>query len=294
MQNLALSGEIRDADQVWVTTLKLMVCTWFIQLLISKIRLDDCVASLQGTPLHFHGKHGLGLLLRILRQSPLHDALIRRIGTITNDPDLRIRATVKSIPFKPKHKDGRNPSFSKTFWHVFSIFGAPYDPELNLIPKTTECELLDHQNLALDTSRELYGRRNDSFLQVEDRLLLLGVQRFGLGNWEKLQSYMLPTRTARQLQNRFKNLTSRCAPSNPIKDFLNEILKPLSRAEEELLLQGVHFYGDDWIQISARFLPHRPPSILRRLYLKRRPTRPEKVKILELEFPSEDEDDSDY
>jgi hypothetical protein len=250
----------------------------------------------------FNGSQGLALLLRILKQSPLHEALLSQIGKISNDPDLRLRASVKSIPFRPKWKEGKNPVFSKSFWHVLSIFGDPHDPSVALVPKNAgialslgnqflEMNLLDHQ-IVISEPTHLYGRRMDSFLPVEDRLLLLGLGRFGLGNWEKIQSYMLPTRTAKQLYNRYKNLTSRCAPMNPIKDFLAEAMKPLSRAEEELLLQGIRTYGDDWVSISRRFLPHRPPSVLRRLGLKRRAVKSRA--ILDLDFPTEDEEDSDY
>lgn len=121
-------------------------------------------------------------------------------------------------------------------------------------------DLLDHQIIKDKVS----CRRFDSFLGVEDKLLLLGLNRYGLGNWEKIQSRFIPTRSAKQLYVRFKNLTCRRAPINPIKEFVNEAMKPLSKVEEELLLQGIKSYKTDWVIISSRFLPHRPASVLQR------------------------------
>jgi hypothetical protein len=83
------------------------------------------------------GSQGLELLMRILRQSPLHEALLLRIHNIKRDPDLRIRASVDPIPFIPKHQEGKSVAFSKSFWHVLSIFGDATDPEFLLVPKNS-------------------------------------------------------------------------------------------------------------------------------------------------------------
>lgn len=99
---------------------------------------------------------------------------------------------------------------------------------------------------------------------------MLGLKRFGFGNWEKIQSQLLPTRSARQLSIRYKNLATRRAPDNPVKSFVAEVMKPLSKTEEVLLVEGYRTYGGDWMSISARFLPHRPASVLKRLWLNRR------------------------
>lgn len=122
--------------------------------------------------------------------------------------------------------------------------------------------------------------------------MLLGLRRHGLRNWEKIKAFLLPTRTAKQLATRFKNLTTRRCPQNPIKEFVNEVMKPLSEAEEELLAQGVRTYKDDWVSISMRFLPHRPATVLKRLWIKH--NRRQNYNFLDVYFPSEDEQDSDY
>lgn len=320
VQNLALAGEIKEADQVWVTCLKLM------------IKLKELVDSVQSWRFEIHGGQGLGLLMRILRQSPIHEDMLNKITKLTNDPDLRLRASIKHIPFKLKNREGKYPCFSKSFWHLLSIFGDPYDENYALIAKnepllvdenastlsqpsgnhpasdvssipsrsaTTPGEAL----MLLGDAARFQGRRLDSFLPVEDRLMIVGLKRYGLENWEKIQAHLLPTRTAKQLWNRYKNLTTRRAPENLVKAFAEEAMKPLSKIEEGLLMQGVRTYGDDWSSISTRFLPHRPPSILRRLWIKiitaairsaKRQGRTAAKGILDVHFPTDDESDSDY
>ena len=83
----------------------------------------------------YEGAPGLKLLLRILQQSPLHEQLISSIRTTTNDPDLRLRASIKTIPFRPKHRDGKSPCFSKSFWHILSIFSVPHDKKFALVTR---------------------------------------------------------------------------------------------------------------------------------------------------------------
>lgn len=72
-------------------------------------------------------------------------------------------------------------------------------------------------------------------MACEDKLLLYGLKKYGIGNWESIQNQMIPTKTAKQLQIRFKNMSCRRAINNPFKSFFDELVKPLSRVEEELL-----------------------------------------------------------
>lgn len=296
VQSLALAGEIKNADQIWVTSLKLMIR-------FKNLYERSCFP---GVNLTLHGVEGLILLLRILRQSPLHDALLKSISQDNNDPDLRLRAVVKTIPFAPRYKDGKIPCFSKSFWHILSIFSDCYDWKYALIPKS------DHSSKMTKPffigSELMAYRRNDSFTPAEDQLLYLGLQRFGLGNWEKIQSILLPTRTAKQLYIRYKNMATRRAPDNPIKTLSAEMMKPLNELEERLLLEGYKAYGKDWEQISKKFLPHRPAVVLRRRWQhmmsihrtlmeessKIFPDTKSKISFLNTSFISDDEDDSDY
>lgn len=113
------------------------------------------------------------------------------------------------------------------------------------------------------------------FLPPEDHLLLLGLKRFFF-NWEKIQNRLLPTKTVRQIQIRFKNLTTRRSPPNPVKSFSLGLAAPLSEEEVELLYRGVRLLGKDFHAISATFLPYRTAAILSKLwhemdYNRRRP-----------------------
>lgn len=248
-------------------------------------------------------RQGLVLLLRILRQSPAHDELLTKIKAVPpNDPDLRLRANVTSIPFQLKKKEGRSFVLSESFWHILSLFGPPYDFSFSIIPRPGHTDadpsgLVDNRKAIVEYATELQGRRMDSFLAVEDRLLVVGLRRFGLGNWEKIQSNFLPTRTTKQLRVRYKNLTNRKAAANPVKSFVEELMKPLSEMEEDLLRQGVKVFGTDYQAISARFLPHRPPTVLHRLWTGLQGAADDsgsEAGIFDVQFLSNDEDDSDY
>ncbi len=232
---------------------------------------------------------GLVLLMRILKQSPLHGALLLKIQKTVNDPDLRIRSSISSIPFKLKGQDtNAEGKFSKSFWHILSIFGDPFNHKYSLLQKYCPDALVDNQSGY--EPKTLQGRRFDSFLAIEDRLLLLGLCRYGLGNWEKIQAQFLPTRTARQLYFRYKNMTSRRVQPNPIKDFAAEATRAFSDVEAELLKQGIRTYGGDWGSISSHFLPNRPAPVLKHMWM----TRKEPCStILGVQFNSEP-DDSDY
>lgn len=104
------------------------------------------------------------------------------------------------------------------------------------------------------------------FLETEDELLLIGLKRFCL-NWERIQNRLLPSKTARQIAIRYKNLTTRRAPANAIKEFHINLAKPLTEQEEDLLYAGVHRHGRDFAKISQLYLPYRPAAFLRKLWL---------------------------
>lgn len=279
-QTLALAAEIDGANQVWITMLKMMMrFVDYFSLFSSNYHTMKLV-----------GIDGMAQLLQTLGKSPIHLDLLKKIKPNNNDPDLRLRAFVAGPPncYKPI-KIG---SFSKTFCNILSIFGKPFDSEFSLtfndpnhpgkynkviktalfhlLPLTDAQDLIDNQTSPISKVRKFaYGKRNDCFLPIEDHLLLLGLHRFGFCNWERIQVHLIPTRSAKQLSTRYKNLTTRRAPQNKVKDFFLEALKPLSMAEEELLLQGVRMYGEDFINISSHFLPQKPPTILLRKWQQR-------------------------
>lgn len=104
------------------------------------------------------------------------------------------------------------------------------------------------------------------FVDAEDRLLLKGLKRFGCSSWDQIQQYYLPGKTQRQIAIRYKNLISRTAPINPIKDFYFEQFLPLTFAEKELLYHGMSKYRGNFQQISRELLPNRPAAILKRFW----------------------------
>lgn len=55
------------------------------------------------------------------------------------------------------------------------------------------------------------------FTPAEDDLLALGLYRFGDKSFEQIQRTLLPTKSVKQLHNRFKNRSCTRAPDNPIK-----------------------------------------------------------------------------
>lgn len=82
-------------------------------------------------------------------------------------------------------------------------------------------------------------RRN--FTEIEDELLLRGLRSFGNGGWKLISKFMLPGKTVKQLQIRFKNRVARRAGSNPIKEFDFICKRPMT-SKEQRLLEKVHFY----------------------------------------------------
>lgn len=108
--------------------------------------------------------------------------------------------------------------------------------------------------------------RVDSFVPVEDKLLLKGLQRYGIGNLEKIQTQYLPTRMLKQISTRIKNLTYRRTPSNPVKDFMTRTSNKLSIIEENMLMEAHKMCEGNWRMIKEKYLPKYPVAILQRLW----------------------------
>lgn len=273
VQNMALSSEVVGGDKVWIVFLKMLIH------FVPKVAGMDGIALLGGVK----------NLLKIINQSPQHSLLLARMmsqSSIISDPDLMLKASVCPIKLVTKHPFVPN-LLSESFWKFLSIFGVfPYP----------QFELTHLLNLGKEGTINIpvMGRRSDSFLEVEDALLLRGLRRFGLGNWEKIQSTFLPTRTSVQIATRYKNLTNRRAPDSDIKKFATEATRALSAVERGLLMQGVRTYGHDWKRISQRFLPHRASSVLEKIWNKHLMVFDAKT-IINTQFDSDDDnDDSDY
>ena len=70
----------------------------------------------------------------------------------------------------------------------------------------------------------------------EDRLLTLGVARFGRLSWDQIVKFYVPTKTSAQLRNRFKNRTCNRAGQNPIKAHFSACPPPSRKKAESLAL----------------------------------------------------------
>ena len=115
---------------------------------------------------------------------------------------------------------------------------------------------------------ELYSKKpiRIKFLPSEDDLLLLGMQRYGT-NWHLVHSKYLFTKTTKQIQTRYKNLTSRRAPDSAIKQFYFRSTKPLCKEEEELVYLGIQRFGKDFELIAKTYLPYRSHAVLKKLWM---------------------------
>lgn len=104
------------------------------------------------------------------------------------------------------------------------------------------------------------GRLN--FTKPEDKLLVLGLERFGVGSWRNIRDSLLPTKTIAQLQHRYKNMSAGKAPmeDNPIKEFYINRKKPLTDEEWNKIDLGIQKYGSKsqkaWEDLTKEFFPY--------------------------------------
>ncbi|KAL6047511.1 Transcription factor SPT20 [Balamuthia mandrillaris] len=156
------------------------------------------------------------------------------------------------------------------------VLPCPYDyasRSLGVFPPFSQKESLHLLDLfepffdpAIKPKRLARKNRRLTFTPAEDDLLLLGLQKYGNKGMAKTQSNLLPTKTVKQLRNRYKNRISGKAEWNSIKAFKEgsrlQCQNPLTQTELQLLTQGVMLYGFDWKTIAFRMLPRRQPHHL--------------------------------
>ena len=152
---------------------------------------------------------------------------------------------------------------SNAFYNILALFHDYIDAKL--LEQTISAKNLS-KHIEFNNSTEFISTRTAKFLSSEDNLLLCGLHRFGCGNWESIQAQFLPFRTSRQLAIRYKNLSSRREPMNPIKEFNERLMMPLNEIEEDLLYKGVQRFGNQFHLISKHYLPHRPATVLGKLW----------------------------
>lgn len=164
------------------------------------------------------------------------------------------------LPFRLKHShissSGNHIILPARLETILKVFKNDFSPDFDLY-FLQECQ-----------------QHRVKFVDAEDRLLLKGLRRFGCSSWDQIQQYYLPGKTQRQIAVRYKNLISRTAPTNPIKDFYFEQFLPLTLTEKELLYHGMSKYRGNFQQISRELLPNRPAAILKRFWTEKSHTYP--------------------
>eukprot|EP00727_Mastigamoeba_balamuthi_P010381 m51a1_g5966 putative duo pollen 3 (557) ;mRNA; r:176691-178493 len=99
----------------------------------------------------------------------------------------------------------------------------------------------------------------------EDNLLALGVNNYDR-NWSLIVQRLLPTKTAAQVEARYRYRIGRRTEDNPIKRI--DMEPPLTEYEKQRILWGMEQYGPKWETITRVYLPWRSAKAVQRLYKK--------------------------
>jgi hypothetical protein len=96
----------------------------------------------------------------------------------------------------------------------------------------------------------------------------MGLEQYGRNSIARVKEHFLPNKSARQLSNRYRHLSSSIT-WNPIKE-LKARWKwadqaNLSEYEKEIVRNGIASFGYDWERIS-HLLPHRYPARFQQLW----------------------------
>jgi hypothetical protein len=108
-------------------------------------------------------------------------------------------------------------------------------------------------------------RAAPSWTPPEDALLERCLARHGV-MWQEHFDDFLPHRSLEECVSRYRQLTRRDAPENPVKILKLKAQDPLSVEEIERLRQGVMMYGECWDAIQAFLLPGRDKVLLERVW----------------------------
>ena len=102
------------------------------------------------------------------------------------------------------------------------------------------------------------------FTPIDDRLLLLGLNKFGSKKLDQIRDFFLDTKTTREIKNRYKNLIRKKAVSNVLKTWKSLEYAPLTELERINLAKGIMWFGEEtWTRISKYFLPKRSSHFLK-------------------------------
>lgn len=291
IQNLALANEIEGGEGITLISLKLLVQMHLYMDSICNLRPAVPTTSTNNTvpatisclnlptPRVNPIRSRLNELIPagIKKVSIIAGFLVRpgqkqflSLAALRADTSLKPKTSLTAPPlalkiklFSAHNTNSENQLLSNAFYNILALFHDYIDARL-LEQTVSAKNLVKH--LDTTSTTESFPARTAKFLASEDNLLLCGLHRFGCGNWESIQSQFIPFRTARQLAIRYKNLSSRREPMNPIKEFNENLMTPLSEIEEDLLGKGVQRFGNQFHLISKHYLPHRPATVLGKLW----------------------------
>eukprot|EP00871_Galdieria_phlegrea_P001893 jgi/Galph1/2704/GphlegSOOS_G1340.1 len=113
---------------------------------------------------------------------------------------------------------------------------------------------------------------------AEDKLIATLIRKFG-SDWLDNYQRLLPSKDYDDVRRRYRQLSSRHAPDNPVKRLVIERQKPLTSEEWRILEYGVYLYGENaWKLIEVNLLPHRDQVILQRMWKQRQKRRRQKIR----------------
>jgi hypothetical protein len=108
----------------------------------------------------------------------------------------------------------------------------------------------------MDFKRKKLSRTK--FNRIDDRILLLGLMKYGSRKLEKIQRNYLSFKKINEIKNRFKNLICSRALGNIIKTWKIFGCKELDEAEKKNLEKGIQWFGPKKYALIAKyFLPNR-------------------------------------
>ncbi|GJQ14406.1 hypothetical protein GpartN1_g6197.t1 [Galdieria partita] len=206
-----------------------------------------------------------------------NSALDRCSGSLFDTPALSIIPDLLSLT--DKHDSLQSCDVQKLLETVCPYFEEELFPKLptcnlNMHPKHS---ILDVQYIDVNQVKSM-SSSDDRWSSAEDGLIATLIREYG-SDWLENYQRLLPSKQHDEVWRRFRFLSGRHAPDNPVKRLVIERQKPLSSEEWQILEHGVYLYGDNaWKQIELNLLPHRDQIILQRMWKQRQKRRRQKIR----------------
>jgi len=158
--------------------------------------------------------------------------------------------------------------------------------EIDLLPKLpkysfydySKYSILDAQYIDIEKLKSTSMSSPEKWSSAEDELIATLIRQYG-SDWLENYERLLPSKRYEEVWRRYRYLSGRHAPENPVKHLVIERQKPLSSEEWRILEYGVYLYGDNaWKKIEINLLPHRDQIILQRMWKQRQKRRRQKIR----------------